>query len=449
MYDPLLLPELREMLLENDATAMREFCEVFHPAATAETLDALANEEIWRVLSQSPLKRQVEIFEYFPLPRQVELVGCLDRPHLSALLEVMAPDDRVDLLKNMDEERVEQILPLIAQAERSDIRRLLSYPEHSAGSIMTTEYASIVDGLTVREALEQLRTQAPDSETIYYLYVLDEVRHLRGFVSLRKLILARPDTRVAEIMDRDVISVRVDEDQEVAANLIARYDFIAMPVVDDQGRLVGIITHDDVLDVLQAEATEDVHRMGGVEPLQDDYLSTPFVTLAWKRGIWLVLLLVAGVGTAEVLECFDATTKQYEWLVRFLPLVLASGGNAGSQSATLVIRALSLGAFGRAVQMRILRREALTGLTLGTVMATMAFCFARMDGPLLHAGILATSVALVVTLGTVNGTLLPMLLRGLGMDPAIMSNPLISSLSDTLGVLIYYNIALLALTRLI
>jgi magnesium transporter len=360
----------------------------------------------------------------------------------------MAADDRVDLLKTMDQEQVEQILPLIAQAERSDIRRLLSYPEHSAGSIMTTEYASLVEGLNVREALDQLRTQAPNRETIYYLYILDDGRRLRGFVSLRKLILARPDTKVAEIMDRDVISVRVDEDQEVAANLIARYDFIAMPVVDEQGRLVGIITHDDVLDVLQAEATEDVHRMGGVEPLQDAYLSTPFVTLAWKRGIWLILLLVAGVGTAEVLEYFDETTKRFAWLVRFLPLVLASGGNAGSQSATLVIRALSLGEMGRSIQYKILRREAATGLALGSVMASLAFFFALADGPVLHASILGCSVALVVTLGTVNGTLLPMILRGLGLDPAIMSNPLIASLSDTLGVLIYYNIALVALTRL-
>jgi magnesium transporter len=329
MYDPLLLPELREMLLENDARAMREFCDVFHAGVIAETLEVLTNEEIRRVLSETNLRRQVEIFEYISLPRQIELVKCLDKPHLSSLLEVMAPDDRANLLRTMDPGDVETLLPLIAQAERSDIRRLLSYPEHSAGSIMTTEYASLREDMSVREALDQLRTQAPNRETIYYLYVLDEARHLHGFVSLRKLILARPDVLVSEMMDRDVISVRVDEDQEVVANKIARYDFIAMPVVDDQGRLVGIITHDDVLDVLQQEATEDVHRLGGVEPLQDAYLSTPFATLAWKRGVWLVLLLVAGFGTSAVLSHYTRVTEKYEWLVLFLPLVLASGGNAG------------------------------------------------------------------------------------------------------------------------
>lgn len=445
MYDPLLLPELREMLLENDTGAMREFCDVFHAGIIAETLEALANDEVWRVLRQTGLQRQVEIFEFFSLPRQIELVGCVDKEHRSALIEHMSPDDRVLLLRNMDPGQVELLLPLVAQAERSDIRRLLSYPEHSAGSIMTTEYASLPKDITVREALNQLHLQAPNRETIYYVYVLDDERHLHGFVSLRRLILSRPDALVADIMDKDVISVRFDEDQEAAANTMARYDFLAMPVVDEHGRLVGIITHDDVLDVLREEATEDVHRLGGVEPLQDGYLSTPFATLAWKRGIWLVLLLVAGLGTAEVLEHFDSTTKRYSWLVRFLPLVLASGGNAGSQSATLVIRTLGLGATGRRVQWQMLRREAVTGLALGSVMAVLAFCFALADVSMLDATALAIAVAFVVTLGTINGTLLPMTLRGLGLDPAIMSNPLISSLSDIIGVLIYYNVALLAL----
>jgi magnesium transporter len=445
MYDPLLLPELREMLLENDARAMREFCNVFHAGVTAETLEALTNEEIWRVLSQTDLRRQVEIFEYISLPRQVELVTCLDKPHLSALLEVMAPDDRVDLIKNMDQGHVELLLPLIAQAERSDIRKLLSYPEHSAGSIMTTEYASLREGMTVGEALAQLRTQAPNRETIYYLYVLDDERHLHGFVSLRKLILARPGTPVSEIMDRDVISVRVDEDQEVVANNMARYDFIAMPVVDDQGRLVGIITHDDVLDVMREEATEDAHRMGAVAPLEDSYLSTPFATLAWKRGVWLVLLMVAGFGTAAVLNHYDAVTDRFEWLVKFLPLVLASGGNTGSQSATLVIRSLALGELNRKTQLRILRRESATGLVLGASLAVLAFAFASLYGPIIDAAIVAGTVAVVVTLGTINGSLLPMILRSLGMDPAIMSNPLIASLSDVLGVLIYYNVAIVTL----
>src|SRR5258708_7265698 len=265
MFDPLLLPELREMLIENDAAAMREFCEVFHAGVVAENLAALSVADCWRVLSECGWRRRAEIFKFFELPRQLELVAILDKPHLSALLEAMAPDDRVALLKNMDQSQVELLLPLVAQVERDDIRKLLSYPEHSAGSIMTTEYASLRRDVTAKEALVQLRLQAPDRELIYYVYVIDEARKLHGFVSLRKLILAKPNTPVSELMDEDVISVRVDEDQEVVANKIARYDFIAMPVVDAEDRLVGIVTHDDVLDVVQQEATEDVHRLGGMQ----------------------------------------------------------------------------------------------------------------------------------------------------------------------------------------
>lgn len=445
MHDPLLLPELREMLIENDAQAMQEFCEVFHPGVVAENLEALSTSECWNVLSHTSLRRRVEVFEFLGLPRQMELVAALDKQDLSALLETMASDDRVALLKNMDEEKLELLLPLIAQAERGDIRKLLSYPEHSAGSIMTTDYASLPEVVTVRDALAQLRLQAPDRETIYYVYVIDDARHLHGFVTLRKLFLARPDALVSDLMDRDVISVRVDEDQEVVATKIARYDFIAMPVVDDQGRLVGIVTHDDVLDVVQQEATEDVHRLGGVEPLEDGYLSTPLMTLAWKRGIWLVLLLVAGFGTAAILSHYKSETQKSEWLVLFLPLVLASGGNAGSQSATLVIRALALGQLNRDTQARIGRRELYTGLLLGATLAVMGFTFARFYVSTADAAVVAGTVALVVTFGTVNGTLLPIVLKRIGMDPALMSNPLIASLSDMVGVLIYYNVALLAL----
>ena len=447
MHDPLLLPELREMLIENDTRAMQEFCEVFHSGVVAENLEALSAQECWAVLSHTGLRRRVEIFEFQSLPRQMELVATLDKRDLSALFEEMSSDDRVALLKNMDPAQVELLLPLIAQAERGDIRKLLSYPEHSAGSIMTTEYASLPEGITAREALAQLRSQAPNRETIYYVYVIDDARHLHGFVSLRKLFLARPEAPVSELMDKDVISVRVDEDQEVVANKIARYDFIAMPVVDDQGRLVGIVTHDDVLDVVQQEATEDAHLMGAVAPLEDGYLATPFFTLVWKRGIWLVGLLVAGFGTASVLEHYNSVTERWEWLDWFLPLVLASGGNAGSQSATLVIRALALGQLDLKAQLRIGRRELLTGLVLGGTMALLGFVFASQYVLKVDAAVVAGTVALVVTFGTVNGTLLPIALKRLGFDPALMSNPLIASLSDILGVLIYFNLALFVLGK--
>src|SRR5262249_21493313 len=217
MFDPLLLPELREMLIENDTRAMEEFCEVFHPGIAAENLEALSVADSWRVLSQANWRRRGEVFGFFSHRRQMDLVATIDKPHLSALLEVMAPDDRVALLKNMDTKQVELLLPLVAQVERDDIRKLLSYPEHSAGSIMTTEYASLRGDISAGEALAQLRLQAPDRETIYYVYVLDDGRRLHGFVSLRRLILARPETPVSELMDKDVIAVNVNDDQEIVA----------------------------------------------------------------------------------------------------------------------------------------------------------------------------------------------------------------------------------------
>ncbi len=445
MIDPLLLPELREMLIEHEAPAMREFCNVLHPAVVAENLEALSDEDLLQVLRQAEMPRQAEVFAFISLPRQVALVDTMDNAHLSALLEEMASDDRTILLSEMDEDHVDRLLPLIAQAERSEIRKLLSYPENSAGSLMTTEYASLPEALTTRDALSQLRLQAPDRETIYYIYVLDEGRHLRGLVSLRKLILAKPEALVAQILDRDVISLRVTDDQDTVVQQMAKYDFIAMPVVDDQNRLVGIITHDDVLDLVQDLATEELQRMGAVEPLEDGYMSTPFLTLAWKRGVWLVLLLVAGFGTSAVLQAYRLVSQKYEWLGWFLPLVLASGGNAGSQTATLVIRTIALGGLARGDHWRMLRREFLTGISLGLCLAIMGTLFAWQYQDLHHALIVGVTIAAVITFGTVNGTILPIVLRRLGMDPALMSNPLIAAISDVLGVLVYYNMALFVL----
>ncbi len=443
MYSQLLLPDLQILLQEDDADGLREFCEVFHPAATAEVLGSLSSADVWRVLAHSPLSLQVEIFQFLELPLQVTLVEDVDRDRLTQLLEEMAPDDRVDLLERMDPEIVERLLPLVAQAERSDIRRLLSFPEDSAGSIMTTEYASLPEDISVNEAIDRLRQQAPDRETIYYVYVLDEERHLLGFVTLRELILAQPDARLGDIMTRSVISVRVDDDQEVVAGELARYDFIAIPVVDNQNRLVGIITHDDVLDVVQQEATEDAHRLGAVEPLEDSYLTTSLLTLTWKRGIWLVLLLGAALATASILRGFEGTSQQFTWMILFLPLVLASGGNAGSQSATLVIRLLAVEQIDRSQNWEIISREFRLALLLGGGLAVLGFGSALLFEGVKPAAVVAVTVFLVVMLGTVTGAMLPLLFKSVGMDPALMSNPLIAAMVDVFGVVTYFSVALL------
>jgi len=443
MYNRLLLlPDLRELLDAGDASGVAGFCEALHPAAVAEVLEGLEADESWRVLSSCTPERQAEVFSFFDLPDQLELVETVPRESFSRLIEEMAPDDRVDLLERLDPERVQNLLPMVAQAERRDIQKLLSFPDDSAGSIMTTEYASLPAEATAAEAIERLRQQAPDRETIYYVYVIDEGRRLRGFVSLRELILARPETRVESIMERDVISVRVDDDQEEVAQRLARFDFLAIPVVDAHNQLVGIVTHDDAMDVAQEEADEDAYRSGAVVPLQDDYLSTPLLTLAWKRGGWLVVLLFAAVLTALALQSLSEDLESLSWMVLFIPLVLASGGNAGSQSATLIVRALALSQIERRETIQILLRELVLGGLLGGGLAILSFASAMgFVDSMAKAGVVAITVFLVVAMGTVTGAMLPLGFKRMGLDPALMSNPLIAAVVDVVGVIIYYNVA--------
>ncbi len=445
MLGQLLQPELRELLQINDTAGLREFLDALHPATCAEVLDTVTPSEIWSVLASAPFEKQAEIFGYFEPKRQMQLVESIERAHLSKLIETMAPDDRVDLLKEMDPEHVEALLPLMAQAERNDIRRLLSYPHGSAGSIMTTDYASLPEHITVAEALDQLRRQAPDRETIYYIYILDDDRKLDGFVTLRTLILARPNAKLDDIMERDVFAVRVDDDQEKVAQVMAKYDFLAIPVTDNQNRLVGIITHDDVIDVLQEEATEDVYRAGAMSPLEDSYLATPLTQIVWKRGVWLVGLLATGFLSATALKHFRPNATEAEWAVAFLPLVLASGGNSGSQSATLVIRALTLESLSRADCVRLLGRELLMATILGFALMIEAFLLAMFLEHPSKAMVVAMTVFMLVWMGSIAGTLLPLAFKKLGMDPAMMSNPLIAALVDISGGVIYYSVARIVL----
>ncbi|HWC90168.1 MAG TPA: CBS domain-containing protein, partial [Pirellulales bacterium] len=272
MINPLLQSEVSVMLAENDEAGLRAVANDFHPASVAEFTEGLTVGQIWRVLDYAPLERQALILPYFPPGKQVKLIEGLGREHMTRLIEQMAPDDRADLLARLDPALVESLLPLVAQAERHDIRQLLSYPPDSAGAIMTTEYASLPAEITVSEAMCRLRAQAPDSETIYSIWILDAQRQLLGTVSLRQLVLAKPDILVGQLMQRDVATVRVDESRQQVARTLARYDVLAVPVVDSQRRLVGIVTHDDVMDVVVQEATNEVQRLGAVQPLVENYL---------------------------------------------------------------------------------------------------------------------------------------------------------------------------------
>jgi magnesium transporter len=446
MFNPLLLPELREMLAEHDAEQLRAFCEELHPARTAEFMAGLSAADAWDVLKYADLPIRVEIFGFFDEAKQREIIETSDRREIGELIAALPPDDRVDLLKEVEPKVVAELLPLIPVVERRDILRLRAYPESTAGALMTTEFAKLGEQVPVREALEELGLQAENLEMIYYLYVVDDADHLRGVVSTRQLVssLGKPDVTMGDLMERDVVTVDVLDDQEIIAEKVARYDLLAIPVVDDEHHLLGIITHDDVIDIVREEATEDVQRLAAVDPLDTSYSRTHWFTLARKRGTWLVILFLSSIFTALALKAYKRDLSEIAWLVLFIPLIISTGGNSGSQSATLVIRALTVGDVRTSDWLPIVLRELLIGLCLGVFLGLFGygavFLVQRSANPL-QAFIVPATIVLVVLWGTLAGTLLPLLFHRLGLDPALMSNPFVASLCDIAGIIIYMNVA--------
>jgi magnesium transporter len=449
MLSLLVLPELRELLEDKDAATLSEIMREMHPASIAEFSEALSVEETWQLLDCAPIERQAEVFSLYPIGKQVEMVSGVGRERMAKLVEVMTPDDRVDLLKRLDPEVVESLMPLVTKAERQDIRMLLSYPEGSAGSVMTTEYATVPPEANVEQAVALIRQQAPSRETIYSIYVLDEGRHLIGFLSLRELILARSSEKVSDIMSRDVVSIPVDHDREDAARELAQYDLLAIPVIDDQNRLVGIITHDDVIDVIQAEATEDALLMGGVASMEENYLDARFTTVWRRRAFWLSALFLAEMFTFTALASFEDSIKTIIALSLFVPLCISTGGNSGSQAATLITRALALGHVTRRDFWRVVRHEILMGLVLGLTLGAIAFVRVSLTPASVLgnvnrwalAFVIAQSVAVICLWGTLVGSMLPQVFKRLGIDPGYASSPFVATFVDVTGIVIYFSIA--------
>jgi len=442
MYNTLYLPELREMLAKHDDAELREFCTALHPARTADFMDGLSEEEAWMVLRHADAERRMQIFRYFDRERQIKLIESGDRREMAELIADLPPDDRVDILSDVAPGIVDELLSLVPADERRDIQRLQAFREGTAGALMTTEFARLSEDLTVAEAREAVYRQSEELETIYYLYVVDQEDHLRGMLSWRELALAKPETHVGGIMERDVVTVHAGTDQEEVARQVARFDFLAIPVVDDEYRMLGIVTHDDVMDVVLEEATEDAQRVSGIEPLENDYLETRLFTITWKRGFWLTFLFFAGMLTATTLKHFSVPLKRFEWLVYFIPLVIGSGGNTGGQSAALVITALARGNVTLGDWRRILRRELSTGIFLGSFLSCIGYVFASMVAPSpLVALVVPLTVLLVVLAGTLLGSMLPLLFHRMGVDPALISNPFLAGMIDILGIVIYMTVA--------
>jgi magnesium transporter len=438
----LILPEIKDLLASPDLDELQATLEHLHPADIADLIQELDDQEARQLFMAVPEAERTAVFEHLEEEHQERLLNLVGPAALGPVLEEMASDDRADFLQSLPSKVAETLIRGLPREEQRDVASLVQYPEQTAGAIMTSEFAAVPVEATVAQALDHLRRVAPHRETIYYVYVTDPERHLLGVLSLKDLVLADPETPVAEIMEKDVISVPVDMDQEDVASEMAKYDFLAMPVVDPQNRLVGIITHDDIIDVIEEETTEDTQRIGAVTPLTEGYLQTGFWPMVRKRGVWLGLLFLAEMVTGAALHHFEETIRNLAILVAFMPLINSSGGNAGSQSAVLVIRSLAVGDVQLRDWARIMWRETWTGLALGVFLAIIGMVRALLwnTGPGV-ALVVGVTLVCIVLWGSLLGALLPLLMRRVGLDPAAASSPFVASLVDISGVLIYFSIA--------
>jgi magnesium transporter len=445
IFPPLILPEVRSLLADADAAGIAEVLEALHPASLAAVAEELDDAELLRLMDQASVEQQATVIAFLSPEKQQALAREFGPERLARVLAAMSHDDRVHLLRKLTPALVENLLPLVDKADREDIRRLLRYPADSAGAVMTTDYATLAPDLSVVQALAEVRRQAPQRETIYYNYVVDAHRHLIGVVSLRDLILAAPDVLISDLMGEEVVSVRADEDQEEVAAKLTEYDLLAVPVVDEQHRLVGIVTHDDVADVVAEEVTEDFHLGAAVAPLAADYRHSGVWALYQRRVGWLVILVFVNLVSSGVISAFEETLQATIALAFFLPLLIDSGGNTGSQAATLVVRALATDEVRMREWFSVLAKEVSVGLALGATMAVASFLLGMFRGGIEIGLVVGISMLLIVVLTNLIGVLLPFALTKLKFDPAVASSPLITTVADATGLALYFSVARLIL----
>jgi magnesium transporter len=400
------------------------------------TLQALA----FRLL---PKDEAIEVYEYLDPAVQQSLLERLRSGEVLELVEEMSPDDRVRLFDELPAKVVRRLLAELSPSERRVTAQMLGYAPETAGRLMTTEYIDLKEFHSAAQALEIVRRRARDTETIYSLYVTDASRHLTGMLSLRDLVTADPEQRLGDVMTREVVKVNTDAEQEEVARVIQRYDFLAVPVVDREDRLVGIVTVDDVIDVIQQEATRDLYAAGALQAGdEDDYFQSNLFTVARRRVVWLLVLLLANSGTAAVIASMDGVLKQVVMLAAFIPLLIGTGGNVGAQSSTVVIRGLSTQRIQGLGPSRAVGREALAGALLGLLMVVVVVPWAAYVS---HSWLVATaagvSLVAITTLAATAGAALPLLFDRIGLDPALMSAPFIATATDVAGVFIYLRTA--------
>lgn len=450
MVNVLLQPELRELLEKKEYDVIIDFCTSDHPAEIADFISALTPEEIWQILLLLTPQVRANIFSHINEDLQLEITENINRKQLAQLITDMSADDRVDLFKNLSEKTRKNLLPALAQAERDDILRLSKYKEKTVGAVMTSEYASLPSHITVKDAIEKLRSEAPNKETIYYIYVVDNKRQLIGFVSLKDLILAKHNDKIEKIMHQPVISVNVNDDQEDAARKIQKYDLLAIPVVDDNNQLLGILTHDDAIDIITQEQTEDIEKLmaitGSHKP--NEYISTPVWKHFKNRAYWIVGLAAVGLVSGLIIHSFEKLLVNMLILALYMPMVADTGGNTGSQSATVVVRALALKEITPKDFFKVFFKELRIALLLAFVLGILSwlkvvFISQGTDIPvgytLPQIGFaIAVALSLQVITATVIGAILPLLAAFFKLDPAVIASPALTTIVDITGLTIYF-----------
>ena len=393
----------------------------------------------FRLLSKA---EAIKVYEYLNSDVQQALIQEFKRQEVLDIVDKMSPDDRARMFDELPAKIVRRLLAQLSPKERQATAVLLGYEEDTAGRIMTPEYISLKEIWSVGQTLEKIRSLANASEVVYYLYVTDDSRQLKGIVSLRDLVIAFPDKALSEIMTRDVVFVHTDTDQEEVARTIQRYDLLALPVVDSEERLVGVVTVDDVIDIIEKEATEDIYALGGLQSDGDNYFQTNLWTVARKRVVWLFVLLLTNTVTGAIIRSQEELLHQVVILAAFIPLLTGTGGNVGAQSSTVVIRGLNTEEIKDMGAGKVIFREAAAGILLGLILGSVATIWAYfLQGNLAVAISVGISLVAIALLASIAGSALPFLFRSLSLDPALMSAPFITTAVDVLGVFIYFSIA--------
>lgn len=435
---------IRDLLAASKDAELRAALDELQPFDLAELLrerEEREDEQI-RLLRAAAPDLAAQALEHLDYQDQYRLLDHLDERVSQAVLVAMSGDALSDLIGAVHPRRARELLRRLPDEQRAEVQRLMEYPEHTAGGRMTADYFEAQQHWTAEQVLVHFRKVGREVELTNYIYVVDSTGRLAGVASMRDVLLSAPQTPVSEVMYTQVVSVRADADQEEAARLLQQYDFVALPVVDAAGRIVGVITVDDIVDVIEEEATEDIQSLGGVQPLDEPYLESSLTRLFRKRIGWLLLLFLAASFTTSILRHHAELLDQVVALAFFIPLLIGTGGNSGAQASTLVIRAMALGEVTFVDFLRVVWREIRIGLALGGTMAVVMFVLARVIGASPALGLtVAPTVVLIVVVGSVLGAAFPLIGRRFGLDPAVFSGPLITTVVDATGLLIYFQVA--------